>query len=65
MIYTQDSSPLCKAVFVDGKLADKCFYADTKRGIARVFIYPFRIHKHGKRALSKTLRGTITVKVEV
>lgn len=53
-----------RKVFVNGKQAHYCFFADTKRGIARCFRFPFVLHKHGKRCLSKTLHGVVTVEAD-
>lgn len=50
-------------MFVDGKLVERVFYANTLRGIVRAFIYPFRLNRWRKRALSKTLRGNVEVRI--
>ena len=61
MIYTPDSYPRIKMVFLNGKPTEACFYADTKRGIAKVYRMPLRLDKHRKRPLAKTLHGVVTV----
>ncbi|MBK5203856.1 MAG: hypothetical protein JJD98_00155 [Polaromonas sp.] len=61
MIYTPDSYPRGRLVFVNEKEVKACFYADTTRGIARCYLQPFRPDKHKKRILSKTLRGAVRV----
>lgn len=48
-------------MFVDGKEVQKCFYADTRRGIADCFRVPLKPDKWKKRALSYRLRGAVTV----
>jgi hypothetical protein len=59
-----DSRGLRRRVLVNGKLVKHCFYADTRRGIARAFRHPYRIDKYGKRILSRTFRGCVVVQVE-
>lgn len=61
MIYTPGSYPIGRVVFVDGKEVKACFFADTTKGVARFYRQPLRVDKHGKRALSYTLRGVIEV----
>lgn len=61
-IHTPEDGRGGRHVFVNGKLLKYCFYADTKRGVARAYRYPYRLHKHRKRALSRTLRGSVEVR---
>ena len=62
-IYEVDSYPRVKRVFVDGVEVKNAFYADTKKGFVRHFDDPIKIHKHGKRAISRTLHGAVTVEL--
>ena len=52
-------------VLLNGKPLKRCIYADTKRGIADVHVLDdqgrLKIHKRGKRPLSKRLRGKVEV----
>ena len=50
-----------RQVFLDGKPIKRCLYADTRRGLVRVFNDPLRLDKYRKRALWKTLRGDVRV----
>lgn len=52
-------------VFVNGRLVEKVFYADTKRGIVRAYRSPLRLDKWRKRVLSETLRGIVEVRAKV
>lgn len=60
-VHTPEDGRGHRHVFVNGKRVEYCFYADMKRGIARAFRYPYRLDKHGKRALSRQLRGRVEV----
>lgn len=60
-IHTIDSYPPVKRVFVDGKEVKKAFYADTKKGFVRCYDDPVKLHKHGKRLITRTIRGDVTV----
>lgn len=60
-VHTIDSYPPVKRVFVDGKEVCMAFYANTKKGIVRCYDDPFKMHKYGKRAITRTLHGTVTV----
>jgi len=64
-IHTPDDGRGVRDVFVDGKILDRCFFADTKKGVARAYRYPYKLHKHKKRALTKTYHGKITIKNRV
>lgn len=67
-IHTPDDGRGQRDVYVDGLLVNGCFYADTRRGIADVYVKGgdglIRLDKRGKRLLSKRLRGCVEV-VEV
>lgn len=52
-------------VFVDGKLVDHVFFADTRRGIVRAYKYPLKVDKRRKRVLSETMRGLVEVRAQV
>ena len=64
-IHTPDDGRGPRDVFVDGKMVDRVFFADTKRGIIRAYKYPLRLDKWRKRALSKTMRGVVEVRAKV
>ncbi|MGY4876505.1 hypothetical protein ACLUEY_01310 [Vreelandella aquamarina] len=55
----------CRNVYLDGKLINHCIYANTKRGIVDVLVLNdqgcIKLHKRGKRPLSKRLRGKVEV----
>lgn len=51
-------------VFLNGKRLDHVLCADECRGVVRVAGFPFRLDKHKKRILFKTLRGTVRVEVK-
>ncbi|WP_169050317.1 hypothetical protein [Stenotrophomonas maltophilia] len=48
-------------MLVDGQVVEQAFYADTRKGVVRYYVKPLRVHKHGKRAISRTLRGKVEV----
>lgn len=48
-------------VYLDGKLVQKVFFADTQRGIVDAYRYPLRLNKHRKQALSYRRRGNVRV----
>ncbi len=48
-------------VFLNGNKIDRVIYADEKRGIVRVTIWPIRLDKWRKNVLCKTLRGRVEV----
>ncbi len=48
-------------VFLNGKKVDHCIYADTKKGKVVFYPQPYKVHKHRKRLISKTLHGNVTV----
>ena len=50
-----------RKIFVNGNQVDRVFYADTKKGIVDYYPQPIRVHKHGKRMLSRRLRGHVEV----
>lgn len=52
-------------VFVDGKLVERAFFADTRRGIVRAFRSTAVIDKRRKRLLYETLRGVVEVRAKV
>lgn len=53
-----------RKVFVNGKLIDQVFYADTKKGIVDHYPQPLKVHKHRKRMISRRLRGCVEVSCE-
>lgn len=61
-IHTTHDGRAPRDVFVDGKKIKCVFFADTKRGIVRVFKYPLRLDKWRKRVLSETLHGVVKVR---
>lgn len=50
-----------RVVYVNGERVDNVFYADTKRGIVDYYPEPRKIHRHGKRMVSRRLRGEVRV----
>jgi len=54
-----------RIVFVNGRQIPDVFYADTQKGIADQYRRDkwgeVRLHKHGKRPLSKRLKGRVEV----
>ena len=52
-------------VFVNGKLVEQVFFADTRRGIVRAYKRPLRLDKWRKRVLSETLHGLVEVRAKV
>ena len=53
-----------RQTFVNDRLVNRCFYADEKRGVAKVFLEPLRLDRHAKKLLSRTLHGRVTVVFE-
>ena len=64
-IHTPEDGRGPREVFVDGKLVYRVFFADTRRGIVRAYLYPLRLDKWRKRVLSKTMRGFVEVRAKV
>lgn len=60
-IHTCDDGRGRRKVVVNGTVVEQVFYVDTRKGIVRFYEKPLRIHKHGKRAISRTLRGKVEV----
>ncbi len=60
-IHTIDTYPHVRQVFVNGKEVKNAFYADTVKGLVRYYDDPAKMHKHGKRAITRTIRGDVTV----
>ncbi|SMR69274.1 MULTISPECIES: hypothetical protein [Stenotrophomonas] len=60
-VHTRDDGRGRRKVVVNGMVVEQVFYADTRKGIVRFYEKPLRIHKHGKRAISRTLRGKVEV----
>ncbi len=63
-IHTPDDGRPYRNVYLNGKQITGCFYADTRRGIAKCYREPLKVDKYGKRALSKTLRGNVVVELK-
>lgn len=64
-IHTPKDGRGLRDVFVDGKLVERVFFADTRRGIVRAYRYPLRLDKWRKRVLSETLHGVVEVRAKV
>lgn len=60
-IHCRDDGRGRRRVLVDGQVVEQVFYADTRKGVVRYYVKPLRVHKHGKRAISRTLRGKVEV----
>lgn len=62
--YPGDGRPL-RRVYVNGKEARDCFFADLGKGYADVYrrdaAQRFMLDKHRKRILSKRLRGKVEI----
>lgn len=56
-----DGRSRARKVVVNGVEIERVFYADTRRGICRYYQYPLKLHRDGKRAISRTLRGAVEV----
>ena len=63
-IHTPDDGRGRRDVFVNGRQVHRAFFVDTRRGIVDYFPEPVRIHKHGKRAISRRLRGRVHVELK-
>lgn len=48
-------------VYLDGVKLDYVLWADIERRKVCVAIQPLRPHRHGKRVLSKVLRGAVEI----
>lgn len=64
-IHTPDDGRGPRDVFLNGKLIKHVFFADTKRGIVRIYKHPLRLDKWRKRVLSETMRGVVDVRAKV
>ena len=64
-IHTPNDGRGQRDVFVDGKLVERAFFADTRRGIVRAYKYPLRLDKWRKRVLAETLHGVVDVRAKV
>ncbi len=64
-IHRPDDGRGRRNVYLNGNKLTHCFYANTKRGIVDVHVLNdqghIKIHKRGKRPLSKRLRGKVEV----
>ncbi|MFA4294426.1 hypothetical protein P2B08_17705 [Xanthomonas perforans] len=60
-IHTPDDGRGRRQVLVDGRPVKRVVYADTRRGLVRYHNDPPKVHKHGKRFIEKTRRGTVEV----
>lgn len=48
-------------VYLNGKPLRNVVYADTRRGVVRLYDSPPKVHKHGKRVIQRTRRGVVEV----
>jgi hypothetical protein len=48
-------------VYLNGRPVRSVTYADERRGIVRLTHQPIRIDKYGKRVLTYTIRGRVSV----
>lgn len=60
-IHTPHDGRGVREVFIDGKRLDGCFYADVRKGVARCYRKPLKIHKRKRECIAKTFRGKVTV----
>lgn len=61
-IHTPNDGRGPRDVFVNGKIVEEVFFADTRRGIVRAYKRPLRLDKWRKRVLSETLHGLVEVR---
>ncbi len=64
MVYTPENTielGMPADVFVNGKLIEHAFFADTGKGKVKAYRSPFKIHKRKKEAISKTIYGDVKV----
>lgn len=61
MIHRAGDGLPSRVVRVNGKVIERVFYANTARGIARAYRYPYKLDKYRKRALERTYRGRVEV----
>ena len=47
--------------YLNGKLIEHVLYADERKGVVRVAVWPYRLDKYRKRILVRTLHGTVKV----
>lgn len=50
-----------RRVLLNGRVVSGVIYADTARGIVRMYDQPPRVHKHGKRCIERTCHGIVEV----
>ncbi|PZQ09217.1 MAG: hypothetical protein DI565_20585 [Ancylobacter novellus] len=60
-IHTPDDGRGMRRVHLNGVALERVVYADTERGIARVYDNPPKLDKWGKRIIERTKRGVVTV----
>lgn len=48
-------------VFLNDRRLDAVLYANERRGVVKVARQPFKVDKHGKRILARTMHGTVRV----
>ena len=64
-IHTPDDGRGARYVYLNGRLIERAFCVDTKRGIVDAYVVSelgsIKIHKRGKRPLSKRYRGKVEV----
>lgn len=61
MIYTLKNGQNVQAVYVNGKLIPRAFFADELKGKVKYYRYPFKQHKYGKRLLTRTVHGKVKI----
>jgi len=60
-IHTPEDGRGYRAVTLDGKPITGVVYADTRKGKVVFYDQPPRMHKHGKRLITRTRYGIVTV----
>ena len=60
-IHTPDDGRGLRRVYLDGVALERVVYADTERGIARVYDDPPRISRRRECVISRKVRGVVTV----
>ncbi len=60
-IHTPNDGRGIRAIFCNGVRLERCFFADTKKGFADCYVFPYKRHKYRNIAISRRKRGIIRV----
>ena len=61
-IHVPDDGRGLREVFVNGKRYDRVFYADTKKGYADFYLYPYQIDRKWQELKSDRVFGKVEVR---